>query len=326
MSLSALGVKIVALAASLSVMGTAGFGFNVQYQEQQERIAAETAHQAQVNSAVLDRSQAIGALNNTVRESQATVSGIGQEVMDKDLLTEFAETTDKALSSEDTEDGSSSDVTTIRLSTLSVRAASYSVKASAQKVVDSHAAWQKEQERLEAERKAAEEAARKAAEEAAAAARAAAAAEKTTATQSYSSSSTSRSASSSSSGSTQSSQSQQASSAPAGADYTLNVSGYCGDGGQCAQSSVDSNPLAYIVYPNNGLSEIAGHNYGSAYVIASFRPGTTVRVYGNGAGLYRVNSLVYVSKNVTAADVPSGFAFQTCVGSQMVLAYASKIG
>lgn len=169
----------------------------------------------------------------------------------------------------------------------------------------------------ETARKAAEAAAAKkrAEEEAAAAARSAA-----------SSASQSVSTSTSSSTSTQSTDSYSPVSgdvgtAVPGATYYMYVSGYCGNSG-CAQSAVDNNVLAYIDF-GTGLYEIAGHVNSQ---ISSLNVGNTVRVTGSGAGLYRVTSIVWTFKGATTSDVPSGFAFQTCVGSQMKLAYAQRIG
>lgn len=171
--------------------------------------------------------------------------------------------------------------------------------ASATKVAAQHSAWEAEQAALAAQR-------------AAEAAAAQAATQDTSAQQATGSSTATAGAPQAGSGSSGS------------ADYTLYVGGYCADGASCAQSAVDSSPLAYIDYPGWGFSEIAGHNYGAGGVIASFRPGATVRVNGNGGGLYRITGLSYVAKG---ASIPGGgFVFQTCVGSQMVLAWATKIG
>lgn len=170
-----------------------------------------------------------------------------------------------------------------------------------------------------------------AAEKAAEAARAAAEAA-TKSSSSYSSRSSSSGSSSSGTSRTSSGTSSASSSSgtsgsgsTSAATYTLNVSGYCGES-SCVQSVVDNNPVAYIDYAGWGLSEIAGHNYGAAGIIANFQPGQTVRVYGTGAGLYQITSVVWTFKGASVTDVPSGFAFQTCVGSKMKLAYATKIG
>lgn len=192
-----------------------------------------------------------------------------------------------------------------------------------QKVKEDRTAWDKEQERIAAEKAAAEAQAKKSTQSS------------TGSTSSKvdagtpSKQQTKKSAQSAPSNNTSqapSSSSAPTASAPARANYTLNVSGYCNQNQSCVQSSVDNNSLAYIVYPGGGLTEIAGHNYGAGGVIARFQPGTTVQVNGVGAGLYRVTSLVYVSKGANTGDVPGGFAFQTCVGNRMVLAYATRIG
>ncbi len=169
-------------------------------------------------------------------------------------------------------------------------------------------------------------AAEKAAEAARAAAEAATKSSSSYSSRSSSSSSYSTSRSSSSGTSSASSSSgTSGSGSTSAATYTLNVSGYCGES-SCVQSVVDNNPVAYIDYAGWGLSEIAGHNYGAAGIIANFQPGQTVRVYGTGAGLYQITSVVWTFKGASVTDVPSGFAFQTCVGSKMKLAYATKIG
>lgn len=171
----------------------------------------------------------------------------------------------------------------------------------------------------ETARKAAADIAAKKAEEAAAAARAASASP--SAQSSQSSASESASASESQSTDSYSPGSGDAGESVPGATYYMYVSGYCGDSG-CAQSAVDNNALAYIDY-GTGLYEIAGHVNSQ---ISSLNVGNTVRVTGSGAGLYQVTSIVWTFKGASTSDVPSGFAFQTCVGSQMKLAYAQRIG
>lgn len=112
--------------------------------------------------------------------------------------------------------------------------------------------------------------------------------------------------------------------AGSGADYSLSVSGYCGEV-SCVQKSVDSSSLAYIHIPGTGLTLIAGHRNGAAGVIGKFQVGDTIRVTGNGAGLYRITGLRTVARGTSSNQVPAGLAFQTCVGSQLRLAYATKI-
>ena len=171
----------------------------------------------------------------------------------------------------------------------------------------------------ETERKAAEAAAaKKRAEEAAAAARSAASAASQSASTSSSTTSSTRTTQSTDS---YSPVSGDVGTAVPGATYYMYVSGYCGNSG-CAQSAVDNNVLAYIDF-GTGLYEIAGHVNSQ---ISSLNVGNTVRVTGSGAGLYQVTSIVWTFKGATTSDVPSGFAFQTCVGSQMKLAYAQRIG
>ena len=110
-----------------------------------------------------------------------------------------------------------------------------------------------------------------------------------------------------------------------GYDYLLNVPGYCGGGWECAQEAVNSTTLSYVYYAPN-FSIIAGHNYGPAGVIANFTPGTIVKVTGNGAGLYRITHTHWMSYSTDVQKVYGQFAFQTCVGSQILHAYAERIG
>lgn len=173
----------------------------------------------------------------------------------------------------------------------------------------------------ETARKAAADIAAKKSEEAAAAAARAAASASASASESQSSPSASESPSASQSTDSYSPGSEDAGESVPGATYYMYVSGYCGNSG-CAQSAVDNNVLAYIDY-GSGLSEIAGHVNSQ---ISSLNVGNTVRVTGSGAGLYQVTSIVWTFKGASTSDVPSGFAFQTCVGSQMKLAYAQRIG
>ena len=83
--------------------------------------------------------------------------------------------------------------------------------------------------------------------------------------------------------------------------------------------------LSYVYYAPN-FSIIAGHNYGPAGVIANFRPGTVVKVTGNGAGLYRVTRTHWMQYTTDYQQVHGTFAFQTCVGDQILHAYAERIG
>lgn len=110
-----------------------------------------------------------------------------------------------------------------------------------------------------------------------------------------------------------------------GYDYALDVPGYCGGGWDCAQTAVNSMSLSYVYYAPN-FSIIAGHNYGPAGVIANFRPGTVVKVTGNGAGLYRVTHTHWMQYTTDYQQVHGAFAFQTCVGDQILHAYAERIG
>ena len=114
-------------------------------------------------------------------------------------------------------------------------------------------------------------------------------------------------------------------SAPVGPDYTLYVPGFCGEE-SCVQSSVDSTSIALISIPWAGLTLVAGHSYGPAGIVANFTPGDTVRVDGNAAGLYRVTSTMSVPYGTNSSQIPSGFAFQTCVGNMLYLVYATQIG
>ena len=107
--------------------------------------------------------------------------------------------------------------------------------------------------------------------------------------------------------------------------YTLDVPGYCGGGWDCAQAAVNSMSLSYVYYAPN-FSIIAGHNYGPAGVIANFHPGTVVKVTGNGAGLYRVTHTHWMQYTTDYQQVHGVFAFQTCVGDQILHAYAERIG
>lgn len=110
-----------------------------------------------------------------------------------------------------------------------------------------------------------------------------------------------------------------------GYNYLLNVSGYCDDGWDCAQAAVNSYSLSYIYYAPN-FQMIAGHNYGEAGVIANFSPGDIIKVTGNGAGLYRITHTQWMEYTTDVQQVGGQFAFQTCVGSKMLHAYAVRIG
>ena len=110
-----------------------------------------------------------------------------------------------------------------------------------------------------------------------------------------------------------------------GYNYLLNVSGYCDGGWDCAQAAVNSYSLSYIYYAPN-FQMIAGHNYGEAGVIANFTPGDVIKVTGNGAGLYRITHTQWMEYTTDVQQVGGQFAFQTCVGSKMLHAYAVRIG
>ena len=110
-----------------------------------------------------------------------------------------------------------------------------------------------------------------------------------------------------------------------GYNYLLNVSGYCDGGWDCAQAAVNSYSLSYIYYAPN-FQMIAGHNYGEAGFIANFAPGDIIKVTGNGAGLYRITHTQWMEYTTDVQQVGGQFAFQTCVGSKMLHAYAVKIG
>lgn len=110
-----------------------------------------------------------------------------------------------------------------------------------------------------------------------------------------------------------------------GYNYLLNVSGYCDGGWECAQAAVNSYSLSYIYYAPN-FQMIAGHNYGEAGVISNFTPGEIIKVTGNGAGLYRITHTQWMEYTTDVQQVGGQFAFQTCVGSKMLHAYAVKIG
>lgn len=108
-------------------------------------------------------------------------------------------------------------------------------------------------------------------------------------------------------------------------NYLLNVSGYCDGGWDCAQAAVNSYSLSYIYYAPN-FQMIAGHNYGEAGVISNFTPGDIIKVTGNGAGLYRITHTQWMEYTTDVQQVGGQFAFQTCVGSKMLHAYATKVG
>lgn len=110
-----------------------------------------------------------------------------------------------------------------------------------------------------------------------------------------------------------------------GYNYLLNVSDYCDGGWECAQAAVNSYSLSYIYYAPN-FQMIAGHNYGEAGVIANFAPGDIIKVTGNGAGLYRITHTQWMEYTTDVQQVGGQFAFQTCVGSKMLHAYAVRIG
>lgn len=109
-----------------------------------------------------------------------------------------------------------------------------------------------------------------------------------------------------------------------GYNYLLNVSGYCDGGWDCAQAAVNSYSLSYIYYAPN-FQMIAGHNYGEAGVISNFTPGDIIKVTGNGAGLYRITHTQWMEYTTDVQQVGGQFAFQTCVGSRMLHAYAVRI-
>lgn len=111
-------------------------------------------------------------------------------------------------------------------------------------------------------------------------------------------------------------------------DWSLFVDGICMDGNTCAQDAVDTYDVSYISFPagSSTLTEIAGHEFGPAGIINRFKAGDTVKVSGYGSGVYRVDSLVYVEKHQAEYNVSGRFAFQTCIGNQMVLAYSTRIG
>lgn len=108
-------------------------------------------------------------------------------------------------------------------------------------------------------------------------------------------------------------------------NYLLNVSGYCDGGWDCAQAAVNSYSLSYIYYTSN-FQMIAGHNYGEAGVISNFTPGDIIKVTGNGAGLYRITHTQWMEYTTDVQRVGGQFAFQTCVGSKILHAYAVRIG
>lgn len=112
---------------------------------------------------------------------------------------------------------------------------------------------------------------------------------------------------------------------PSSYNYLLKVSGYCDGGWDCAQAAVNSYSLSYIYYAPN-FQMIAGHNYGEAGVIANFTPGDIIKVTGNGAGLYKITHTQRMEYTTDVQQVGGQFAFQTCVGSKMLHAYAVKIG
>jgi len=119
--------------------------------------------------------------------------------------------------------------------------------------------------------------------------------------------------------------SSQSQSPSPGYNYLLNVSGYCDGGWDCAQAAVNSYSLSYIYYAPN-FQMIAGHNYGEAGVISNFTPGDIIKVTGNGAGLYRITHTQWMEYTTDVQQVGGQFAFQTCVGSKMLHAYAVRIG
>lgn len=315
------------------------FGYN-QYAHAQKVDAVVSSyysdeHQSGIKSQNSVRNEAIGARSESVKNAKASIKEAADTAKtskghvfagDEKLLEgvdEFSERLSMLTSEMDVVSMES-----IRSSTVGIDSINSEAKSLTKSINDS---VNKEKARIEEEKRKAEEERKRQEAAAAAAAEAARQAEAERA-QSYASNSETRSGGSSgsstgSSGSRQSSgnASAPAASAAAGATWSLTADGYCADWG-CIQSSVDSSGAAYIIYPNTGLVEIAGHNYGPAGIIARFNVGDTVQVYGNGAGLYRVTGIVWTFKGASTSDVPAGFAFQTCVGSQMKLAYATKIG
>lgn len=109
-----------------------------------------------------------------------------------------------------------------------------------------------------------------------------------------------------------------------GANHSIIVTSSC-ESDDC-QSTVDLSPVSLITYPDADLTEFAGHNTGPASTIQTYEVGDTVRVWGYGAGVYRITQIVNTTKGATTDDVPSGLAFQTCLDDvNMRLAYATKI-
>lgn len=113
----------------------------------------------------------------------------------------------------------------------------------------------------------------------------------------------------------------------AAAAYTLRADGYCASA-SCIQSSVDRSGLSYLDYRKMGvnLQIYAGHNYKSqGATIAKMNVGDVVTVTGNGSAKYKVTKIVWASKRASSSSVPTGVAFQTCVGTRLKLAYVSKV-
>ncbi len=74
------------------------------------------------------------------------------------------------------------------------------------------------------------------------------------------------------------------------------------------------------------LQIYAGHNYKSqGATIAKMNVGDVVTVTGNGSAKYKVTKIVWASKRASSSSVPTGVAFQTCVGTRLKLAYVSKV-
>lgn len=330
-------IRVTALISSLLVLGIAVVGVPITAEaahvEAANQMYRSDTHQQSLQNVRDETTASISDWQESVSEAKESISNLKKlsensdgKVFagDEDLLkthVALMENLNFRIENFTFSVSGSNRVNSILSETNALKAIKSSSEENIKKINDSVA---KETARIEEEkRKAEEERQRREAEAAAQAAREAA----SRAQSSASSSSNNYSGSSKTSGnvSNNTSSGQAATPAAPSANWSLSVSGYCADW-SCIQSSVDSNGAAYIVYPGTGLVEIAGHNYGSAGIIANFQPGQTVSITGNGAGLYQITGVVWTFKGATTADVPAGFAFQTCVGSQMKLAYATKIG
>lgn len=257
-------------------------------------VLAAQVTQAQWHEAKAGYASAAQALNKSVESGKALTEKSVSDVALRKALQSHLDEAGVLLEAERPEATSDIDAATADLKETKTH-----LDDAATKVEESHQAWQAEQERIAAEK-----------------ARAAA-------TPSQSTSSGVHFANTGSS----SSPSAGSSAASSGSNYTLYASN-CADTWN-AQSCVDGSSISYIDFsPWGGPQWVGGHNTGASGVIANFQAGDIVTVSGSSAaGTYRISGSSWIPKvsGQSASSLGGGFAFQTCVGNQMRLVWASRI-